>query len=571
MNTTRPVITGSKGVLSSGHYLATTAGLKMFARGGNAVDAGVAAGFALAVLKPHENSLGGECPILVYSPGEGKVTAVSGQGVAPKRASVRWFRENGIQVIPGDGLLAATVPGLFGAYCTVLEKYGRLSLKDVLEPAIHLAEKGFPVYGALRNCLVGNEKRFSEEWTSSAEVFLPDGRIPGVGQLIRQPALAKTFKMLAEAAERNASGGKEPAIRAALDCFYRGEIARAIVGFAQNNPVKDASGGSHTGLLELEDLASYQTRLEEPVWAEYKNYTVYKCGPWTQGPVFLQQLKLLEGFDLYGMGHNSDRYIHVVTECAKLAFADRERYYGDPLFTEVPLQRLLSEEYINEVRKRVGMDKANNLRLWEAATQGEDRTYTGDTTHLDVVDDEGLMMSATPSGGWIPSSPVIPGLGFPLGTRAQVFNLLEGHPNCLQPGKRPRTTLTPSVAFKDGKPWMAFGTQGGDMQDQWTLQFFLNVAEFGMDLQQAMDAPSFHTCHFPCSFYPHQVEDGTVFLEDGIDRGVLMKLQGMGHRLHLLPSGNNGQVCAVAENLETGVLEGAASAKYDVQAYALGW
>lgn len=573
MNTTRPVITGQKCVVTTGHYLATSAGLKMVAKGGNAIDAGVAAGFALAVLKPHENSLGGECPILVYSPIENKVVAISGQGLAPQKATIAWFAEHNIDTIPGDGALPATVPGLFGAYGTALQKYGKLSLADVLQPAIELAEKGFPVYAALRNCILANEKRFREEWQSSADVFLPDGNVPEINQVLLQPALAKTFRTLleVETKEKAAQCGREETIQAAMDCFYGGEITRVLLEYAQNTPVKDASGQSHTTLLTMEDFASYQTKVEAPVSVDYKNYTVYKCGPWTQGPVFLQQLKLLEGFNLKEMQHNSAQYIHTLVECAKLAFSDRERYYGDPEFSKIPMDMLLSEQHALERRNTIDPRKANTSFEWEKCVNSGDKTYTGDTTHLDVIDAEGWMISATPSGGWIPSSPVIPLLGFPLGTRAQVFNLKECHPNCLVPGKRPRTTLTPSIAFHAGKPWMAFGTQGGDMQDQWTLQFFLNVLEFGMNLQEAIDAASFHTCHFPCSFYPHQVEDRTIFIEDGIGRDTLMSLQTMGHKIHLLSSGNNGQVCAATYNLCTGMLESAASAKYDAQAYATGW
>lgn len=567
----RPLITGDKGVVTSGHYLATAAGLKMFAKGGNAIDAGVAAGFALCVLKPHENSLGGECPIMIYSPREKNVVSISGQGVAPRKASVKWFKENDIGMIPGDGLLAATIPGLFGAYCMALQKYGMLSLREVMEPAFALASKGFPVYEALRNSILHNQKRFREEWPSSAEIFLPGGKIPDVGQVLKQPRLAETFRKLIEAETCFLGNGREAAIEHSIDYFYKGDIAALALEFAKNTPVKDATGKYNTTLLEMDDFILYRTRVEDPVHVEYKNFTVYKCGPWTQGPVFLQQLKLLEGFELRDMKLNTEHYIHIVTECAKLAFADRETYYGDPRFSDVPLEKLFSREYNEAARNNIDLLHANNIRKWQASGVHGDMGYIGDTTHLDVIDDEGFMISATPSGGWIPSSPVIPSLGFPLGTRAQVFNLKEGHPNCIQPGKRPRTTLTPSIAFRDGKPWMAFGTQGGDMQDQWTLQFFLNIVEFGMNMQQAMDAPSFHTCHFSCSFYPHQVEEGVVFIEDGIDRDVLIKLQNMGHKLNLLPAGHNGQVCAVAINQKTGVLEGAASAKYDLQAYALGW
>jgi gamma-glutamyltranspeptidase/glutathione hydrolase len=571
MNTTRPIVTGHTGVIAAGHHLATAAGLKTFALGGNAVDAGVAAGFALAVLKPHENGLGGECPILIYSPAEGRPVAVNGQGTAPKAATLEWFREREIALIPGDGLLGATVPAMFGSYCTALVRYGRLTLREVLAPAIELAAQGYPVYGALRSALSGHKERFLTEWPSTAAVYLPGGQVPEVGAVQRNPALAGTLQRLARAEEAARERGREAAIRAAVDFFYRGEIADRFLDFARHTPVRDASGEAHTALLDRDDFAGFETKVEAPVAVDYRDCRVFKCGPWTQGPVFLQQLRLLEGFPLREMRHNSPEYLHAVIECAKLAFADRERYYGDPAFVDVHFDRLFSEEYSQAQRARIDPRRANNNPLWEEPAAEAPPVYTGDTTHLDVIDGDGLMMSATPSGGWIPTSPVIPELGFPLGTRAQVFSLREDHPNGLRPGKRPRTTLTPSLAFRGGKPWIVFGTPGGDMQDQWTLQFFLNAVEFGMDLQTAIDAPSFHTNHFINSFYPKNPGDGTVFVEEGIPLEALRDLQARGHKLHLLPANNNGEVCAVAINPTTGLHEGAASSKGSGQAYAGGW
>jgi gamma-glutamyltranspeptidase / glutathione hydrolase len=571
MHTTRPVITGRRGVTASGHYLATAAGMKMFEKGGNAIDAGVATGFALAVLKPHQNSLGGECPILVYSPLSREVSAISGQGTAPGKADIGWFEKNNIASIPGDGFLGATVPGMFGAYCTALARFGRLALKDVLGPAIELAENGFPVYSQLREAISTNAKRFLEEWPTTAEIFLLEGKVPEIGYVLKQQALADTLKMLAATERADANGDRAEAINRAIECFYKGEIAEKIIQFSTTTPVKDASGEYHTALLELEDFYRYETVLENPVYADYRNFRVFKCGTWTQGPVFLQQLKLLEGFKLGEKGHNSGEFIHLVIECSKLAFADREKYYGDPAFTDIPVEMLLSDEYNDKRRRLVNMKQANNTYFYGTDTTDRDEAYKGDTTHLDVIDDEGFMMSATPSGAWIPSSPVIAGLGFPLGTRAQMFNLKEGHPNCLQPFKRPRTTLTPTLALMDGKPWMVFGTPGGDMQDQWALQFFLNVVEFGMDLQQAVEAPSFHTVHFKNSFYPHTYGDGTVFAEEEIERASLFKLQELGHKINLLPSFSNGEVTVVCIDHKTGRISGAASAKQSGQAYAMGW
>jgi len=570
VKTSRPKITGNKGVIAAGHYLASAAGTKMLAAGGNAVDAGVAAGFALTVLKPAENSMGGECPILIYSPADMKVYAVSGQGVSPRKATGEWFRENGIDLIPGDGYLGATIPGLFGSYCTALGRFGRLTLAETLAPAIELAEKGYPVYERMSAAIASNARRYTEEWPSSAAVFMPGGKPPAAGQIIKQPALAETFKRLVRAESEGAGEGREKAIQKAM-AYYYDEIADDILEFTKSFPVKDASGKSHIPLLEKEDFINYRTRIEEPVYARYRNFEVFKCGPWTQGPVFLQQLKLLEGYRLGDMAHNSADYIHTVVESSKLAFDDREKYYGDPLFGEVPMDLLLSGAYNDARRKGIDPARANNAALWDIDRPLGCGGFDCDTTHLDVMDCDGFMMSATPSGGWIPSSPVIPKLGFPLGTRGQMFNFKEGHPNRMEPGKRPRTTLTPSLAFKDGLPWMVFGTPGGDCQDQWALQFFLNVADFGMDLQQAIDAPSFHTSHFINSFYPKNAVAGTIFAEEGIGVREFMKLQEKGHAVNILGADSNGQVCAVRIDRLTGSIEGAASAKGDGQAYAMGW
>ena len=504
-HTSRPVITGRKGVISSGHYLATIAGTKMLAKGGNAIDG---------------------------------------------KATIKWFKDNGIRLIPGDGYLGATVPGLFGAYATALMRFGRLSLADIMAPAIEIAEYGFPTYKWLSDSLKKHENDYLAKWSSTADVFKPGGCVHSVGQLIKQPALARTMRKIVEAEIRLSGQGRDRAIRNAMDFFYQGEIADKMLEYSKNNPVRDVSGKSHTALLEKEDFLAHETRIEEPVCADYKEYRVYKCGPWTQGPVFLQQLKLLE--------------------CSKLAFADRNKYYGDPLFSDVPLERLFSGDYNQDKRKLVNLDRANNSELDEPEELADIKTYTGDTTHLDVIDDEGFMMSATPSGGWIPTSPLIPELGFPLGTRAQCFNLNEGHPNSLQPGKRPRITLTPSLAFKGGKPWIVFGTSGGDHQDQWLLQFFLNLVEFDMDLQEAIDKPAFHTRHFRNTFYPKDINPCTLFLEKEIKLEDMMKLQDMGHKLNILHC-NDSQVNAVRINHETGCIEGAASYKYDGQSYAYGW
>ena len=566
----RPTVAGRRGVVASGHYMATEAGLKMLAKGGNAVDAGVAAGFALAVTRPHKNGIGGECPILIYTPKEGKVYSVSGVGTSPGALTIQWLKERGIKSIPGNGYLGAVVPAQIGAFCTALMQFGTLPLDVVLEPAIELCYEGYPLYEGLRQFLDASQKLFTKEWPTTGAVFLDNGRVPKTGSLVKQPDLGNTYAKLAEAYKINEDLGREAAIQKAVDRFYKGDIAKEILEFASSYPVKDASGKTHTGMLTPEDFEDYQTRIEEPLSVSYRNYRVFKCGPWTQGPVMLQMLKLLEGYDLKSMGHNSAQYVHTIIECMKLAYHDRNKYYGDPLFAEVPMDSLLSAEYAGRQRDRIDPYSANNACLWEEGPDHAGDTEDMDTTHLDIIDAQGFMMSATPSGGWICSSPRIPGTGIQLSTRAQMFCLEEGHPNALEPGKRPRATLTPSMAFKDGKPWMAFGTPGGDNQDQWALQLFLNVTEFGMGIQNAIDAPSFYSCHFANSFYPHEAHAGYIFHEP-LPGPVAGDLLARGHRLFPLPSFSNGEICAVARNFETGLIEGGASPKEERQSYAMGW
>jgi len=575
--TTRPVIMGAHGVVATGHYLASIAGLQMLQQGGNAIDAGVAAGFALAVLEPQANGIAGEAPILIYSADQRRVFAINGQGTAPRAATIEWFKDHRIDIIPGDGLLPATVPAAFDAWITALAHFGTMSLEQVIRPAIELAEEGFPMYDHLRGSIIRNAKRFTEQWPSSAKIYLPGGKVPEVGEPFVQRNWAQTFKRVVEAERRQRSRGRRVALQAARDFFYRGEIVKRIAEFAQETEVLDATGKYNRGLLTLEDLAEYRTKIEEPVSTNYRSYEVYKCGPWTQGPVLLQQLNLLEGFNLAKMGHNSPDYIHTVIEAAKLAFADREKYYADPDFVSVPLDRLLSKGYAAERRKLIDPDRASlELRPGDAGPipfkgpRGNPKVYVGDTTKVDVIDRYGNMISATPSGAWISSSPVIEGLGFPLGTRGQMFYLDPHHAEALMPGKRPSTTLTPSLVLKDGAPFMAFGSPGGDCQDQWALQFFLNFVDFGMNLQEAIDAPTFHSLHFPSSFYPHDAHPGRLVVEGRIPEDVRAALREKGHEVMVSGEWSQSHVLAVMFDQRRSVIFGAASPRIDVY-YAVGW
>ena len=572
MSETRPVIMGTHSCVTSSHYLATLAGFEILRAGGNAIDAAVATGLALHVVEPHMNGIGGETPILVYSAREKRVFAISGQGTAPKAATLEYFQKEKIDMIPGDGFLPAMVPASFDAWITCLSRFGTMTLSQVAEPAVRLAEDGFPVYNRLQRNIRQHAERYSKEWPTTARIFLPAGGVPDVGQVLRQSDLANTLRGLVNA-EKSRGNDREAALTAARDLFYRGEIARKIVDFATTHQSKDASGNPHTSLLSLDDFAEYETRVEDTVHVDYAGLTVHKCGPWSQGPVFLQQLRLLERYDLKSMGHNSANYIHIVTEASKLAFADRERYYGDPLFADVPLEELLSKRYADARRPLIKMKRASLKpqpgEFRKTSRRNVKDRSEGDTTHLDTVDSEGNMVSATPSGGWNWSSPVIEGLGFPLGTRGQMFSLDPDHPNCVAPRKRPRTTLSPTLVTSSHGPLMAFGTPGGDQQDQWTLQFFLNFVEFGMNLQAAIDAPTFHTSHFPSSFYPRDAYPGSLHLESRISDRVVRQLKSRGHRTVMEGDWSNGRLTAVHYDWRSRVMSAAASSRYQT-AYALG-
>ncbi|HBX42749.1 MAG TPA: gamma-glutamyltransferase [Deltaproteobacteria bacterium] len=575
--TTRPVIMGTHGMVTSGHYLASRIGLHILEEGGNAVDAGVAMGFALAVLEPYIYGIGGEVPILIYLANEKRIVSLSGQGPAPQRANIEWFRKNGIETIPGDGLLAAAVPDAVSTWIAALSRFGTMRLAQVLSPAIDLAERGFPMFERLASAFERSKEQFLEMWPSSARAYFPDGHVPAVGEIYAQKDLAGMYGKLLEAESREKRRGRRKALSAAHDAFYKGEIAERIIAFIKENRLPDSTGKRHGGLITKEDMARYATRVEDPVTAAYRGYDVYKCGPWSQGPVFLQQLTVLEGFDLASLGHNSPEYIHLLIETAKLAFADRETYYGDPDFVRVPLDILLSKAYAANRRALIDPDRASmELRPGNAPAylpeerKGGADIHKGDTTHLDAADQWGNMISATPSGGWFRSSPVIEGLGFPLGTRMQMFYLDPDHANSLQPGKRPRTTLTPTIVLKDGRPFMALGTPGADQQDQWSLQFFLNCVDFGMNMQVAVDAPTFHTSHFPASFHPHSAQPGTMHVERRIPESTIATLRAKGHTVEVGGEWSHGRVLGIRYDAGSGVLSGVATARLDT-GYAMGW
>jgi gamma-glutamyltranspeptidase/glutathione hydrolase len=569
--TTRPELRGTFGMVASTHWLASAAGMAVLEQGGNAFDAAVAAGFTLQVVEPHLNGPGGDLPALLW-PADGDPVALSAQGPAPRAATIAHYRDElGLELIPGTGPLSAVVPGSFGGWLTLLRDHGTLPLRDVLRFAIDYAENGYPVLPQIAGAIRNVEQLFRDEWTTSAELYLP---VPQSGTLHRNPTLAATYRRILDE-----SGGD---IDAALDCWYRGFVATAFLRF-QEQEWMDSSGTRHRGLLSADDLSDWRPAYEPLLSVDYHGFTVLKAGPWSQAPVFLQQLRLLEGFDLAAMGHASAEYVHTVTECAKLAFADREAWYGDPEFVDVPIDELLSSEYADERRTLIGDASSHDLRPGSPGGReprlpspvhgaplapGVGEPTRGDTVHIDVVDRFGNMVAATPSGGWLWGAPVIPELGFCLGTRAQMFWLEEGLPNSLEPGKRPRTTLSPTLVARDGEPYLALGTPGGDQQDQWTLNTFLAHVHFGMDLQAAIDAPGHHTEAFPSSFYPRETRVRHVAVEERAGAATLDGLRARGHDVEESAPWSLGRVSAVGREPD-GQLKAGANAR-GMQGYAAG-
>jgi gamma-glutamyltranspeptidase / glutathione hydrolase len=594
--TTRPQLAGTFGMVASTHWLASAAGMAVLEKGGNAFDAAVAAALVLQVVEPHLNGPGGEVPVIGYDAGRGEVFVLDGQGPAPGAATPEAFGALGLDLVPGSGLLAACVPAAFGTWLLLLAEHGRLRLREVMEYAIGYAREGYPVVPGISAGIASVAAAFREHWPSSAAIYLANG-VPAPGTRLANPVLAATYQRLLDEAEA-AGPGREAQIEAARRAFYDGFVAGAIGEYLARAEVMDVTGEPHRGLLAADDLARWRASTEPPVTGEYAGLTVCKTGPWGQGPVFLQQLALLAGFGLGAM--EPVEYIHTVVECAKLAFADREAWYGDPRCADVPMAALLSADYAAQRRRLVGPVASPDLRPGRpggapprlpgyaagvavklAVTDGwagdpvTDVTrpglaaapHSGDTCHLDVADRFGNVVAATPSGGWLQSSPVIPGLGFCLGTRAQMFTLTPGLPNTLAPGKRPRTTLSPTLVLRGGEPYLAFGTPGGDQQDQWTLAFFLNHVHFGMNLQEAIDAPAFHTAHFPSSFYPRESFPLAVHVEERAGESVIAGLGERGHQVTVRPPWSLGRVSAVARS--GGFLYAAANAR-GMQGYAVG-
>lgn len=594
MFTTRPELVGTHGMVASTHWLASAAGMAVLEDGGNAFDAAVAAGFVLQVVEPHLVGPGGEVPAIFCTAGDPAPKVLCGQGTAPAAATVGHLRDGlGLRIIPGDGLLPACVPGAFGGWLTLLRDYGTKSLREVLGFAIGYARDGFPLVPRVPATIAAMADRFREHWPTSAAHWLPDGRVPEPGERFRQPALADTYqRLLAEAA---AGGDRERQLDAAISAWYQGFVAEAIDAFCRGS-YRDESGRDHAGLLTGADLAGWRPSYERPVTVDLPGgWTVAKCGPWTQGMALLQQLQLLAGFDLsYRDGLPTAQTVHLAVECAKLAFADREAWYGDD--PDVPVAALLDPAYADARRALVADTASFELRpgspdrrpprlpAWVTggAAAVDNRTDTldvamgleqtgraGDTVQVDVVDRHGNMISATPSGGWLHSSPTIPALGFCLGTRGQMFWLDDGLPNSLAPGKRPRITLSPSFALRDGVPVLAFGTPGGDQQDQWQLCFWLAHVVGGLNLQAAIDAPAWHVTAFPSSFAPRSWEPGGLVVESRLGASTLAELGRRGHLVTDAGPWALGRLAAVGRDQASGLLYAAANPR-GAQGYAVG-
>ncbi|MEC3982187.1 gamma-glutamyltransferase family protein [Amycolatopsis sp. H20-H5] len=591
MFTTRPELAGTYGMVASTHWLASATGMAMLESGGNAFDAAVAAGFVLQVAEPHLNGPGGQVPGIFVTAADKTPRVLAGQGPSPAAATPEHFADLGLDLIPGSGLLPATVPGAWDGWLLLLRDHGTKSLRDVLGYAISYARNGIPLVDRVGNTVSAVQQLFTDHWPTSAALWLPDGKPPAPRALHRNPALADTWERLLSEAE--SVSGREAQLDAGRRAWSHGFVAEAIVAF-NRQAFRDDSGRDHAGLLTGDDLANWSATYEDALVTDLGEWGLVKMGGWTQGPALAQQALLLNGFRdelSYVDGIPTARTVHLAVEAAKLAFADREAWYGD---TDVPLDVLLSAEYTAGRRKLITDEASAELRPGFAGsapklpailselrgmaagsgatgepTIGPQGQTRGDTVHLDVVDAAGNMISLTPSGGWLQSSPTIPELGFCLDSRGQMFWLEQGLPNSLRPGKRPRITLSPSMALRDGEPTIAFGTPGGDQQDQWQLCFWLAHTLGGLNLQESIDSPAWHTTAFPSSFYPRSWTPRELVVESRLGRSTIDTLASWGHDVIDAGDWALGRLSAVSRDPRTGILRAAANAR-GMQGYAAG-
>lgn len=575
-NAARPVVRGQSGVVSAGHPLAAAAGYEILRDGGNAIDAGVAAGMVINVVHHDLTSFGGVAPIILYSAEADDVQTISGLGRWPKAASLEYFQDHHDGAYP-PGVLRSVVPAAPDAWITALELHGTLTFRRVARPAIRHAKHGYPVYEFQRENIKQDIGGY-EAFPSTAEVFLRDGQPPDVGEVLVQEDLARTFERMAGAEADHTD--RVAGLQAARDYFYTGPIADEIVEFCNEQG----------GLLEASDLAEFSVQTEDPVHIEFDGYDVYTCGPWCQGPVFAQALRLVSEFDLTELGHNSPDYLHVILEALKLAFADREWYYGDPDFVEVPIEELVSESYAARRATKIDMENAytelpppgktdgvtpevfsvDHLVTDPAASESpfQPRSALRDTSYIAVIDRDGNTFSATPSDS-VRTTPIVPGVGTIISKRGVQSRLDPRHPSSLEPWKRPRLTPNPALVMKNDAPYMALGTPGGDVQPQAMLQVFLNQVVFGMNPQQAIEAPRVSTYNFPGSFYPHRYYPGVSAAENSVSSGVFEELRERGHRMQRWGRVSRaGAVNVVMRDPDTGVLHAGADPRREN--YAIG-
>ena len=567
----RPDIQATRHVVAAGHYMAAQAAMQILEGGGNAVDAGVAAGIATGVLESEFVSFAGVAPIILYMAKTRKLVTISGLGVWPKAASTEYFQKNHGGKIP-RGIPRSVVPSAPDSWITALEKFGTMSFGEVAAAAIRFARDGFPMYPTMAG-LLQEKKDLYKDWPSSAAVYLKNGEVPEVGKLFVQDDLGKSIQYMADQEAAQSKNGRAEGLQAARNAFYRGDIAAAILKFH----------GENGGLLTAEDFSEFRVAIEPPVQARFGNIDVYGCGPWCQGPMMLQALSVLDGIDLQKMGHNSTAYIHTLVEAIKLAAADRDAYYGDPRFVDVPMDVLLSKEYADARRPMIRPDQAwpempaagdvgNGGVPWKGAPMGDEGAAESDmdTSYLCVMDKDGNAFSATPSDG-SPSGPVVPGTGLVSSPRGSQSWADPNHPCCVEPGKRPRLTPNPAMAMVEGEMIMPFGSPGGDVQTQAMLQVFLNIFVWGMDTQAAIEAPRFATYSFPASFEPHDYQPGLLKLEGRIDKSIGDELASLGHRIEWWADRvwMAGSVCAIHKDQTSGVMRGGADIRRT--AYAVGW
>jgi gamma-glutamyltranspeptidase/glutathione hydrolase len=588
--TTRPTLRGTFGMVSSTHWLASQSAMAELEAGGNAFDAAIAGAFVLHVVEPHLNGPGGEVPAVFATATDPAPTVLCGQGVAPAGATSAYFRGLGLDLVPGSGPLAATVPGAVDAWLMLGQDHGTRSLRDVLSYATGYARHGHPLLPRAAATVATMEQLFTEHWPTSAARWIPHGRLPRPWELVTNPAYADVLDRLVATGEA-AGPARETQYAAARRAWREGFVAEAVDAFCRL-PFQDSSGEAHAGVLTGADLAAWSASYERPVTYRFRDFEVAKTDLWGQGPVLLQSLAMLDRLPDEALDPSSVEGAHVTTEVLKLAFADREAWYGDG--SPVSAADLLDPAYVEarlglvgdaaSAELRPGSPEGRTPRLSrhvlheseavEAAGLGEPTVEwtgetKGDTCHIDVVDRWGNLISATPSGGWLQSSPTVPELGFCLGTRMQMFWLDDGLPSSLVPGHRPRTTLSPTLVLRDGVPVYAVGTPGGDQQDQWQLVFLLRLLVLGQELQEAIDAPMFHTTSLPSSFYPREMTPGGLVAEDRLGDALIEALAGLGHRITRVGPWTLGRLCAVSRDPEAGLLGAGANPRGN-QGYAVG-